>query len=49
MNYTFKKIYMINIFNMLKLKLQEIADNFNLNYDELEELYLKDIKLFIES
>ena len=45
----FKKIYMTNIFNNMKEKLQKVAEEHGLNYEELEELYLKDIKEFIES
>lgn len=44
----FKKIYMKNVFDMLKEKLQKIAEEFNLDYDELERLYLQDMKNFIE-
>ena len=46
---TFKKIYMTNIFNSMKERLEKIAEEHNLNYEELEESYLKDIKLFIEN
>ena len=45
----FKKIYMINIYETLSKKLKILALNHNLKYEELEELYLKDIKNFIEN
>ena len=45
----FKKIYMTNVFNLLKIKLQEIAEEHNLDYEELEKLYLEDIKTYIQS
>jgi hypothetical protein len=44
----FKKIYMKNSFEMIKLKLLRIAEEFKLDYEELEKLYLKDIKEYIE-
>ena len=44
----FKKIYMINIYNTIKERLETVAEEHNLKYEELEELYLKDIKEFLE-
>ena len=44
---TFKKIHITKIFNHYKKKLEEISKEFNLNYDELEEKYLKDMKAYI--
>jgi len=46
---TFKNIYMTNIYNTIKERLEKIAEEHKLSYEELEELYLKDIKEFIES
>ena len=43
----FKKIYMTNIYNTIKERLEKVAEEHNLDYNELEELYLKDIKEFI--
>ena len=44
----FKKIYMMNIYNSIKERLEKVAEENNLKYEELEELYLKDIKEFLE-
>ena len=44
----FKKSYMKNAYDMMKLKLLRIAEEFNLDYEELEKLYLADIKKYIE-
>ena len=44
----FKKIYMTNAYELFKTKLQKIAEEFNLEYEELEKLYLQDMKNFIE-
>ena len=44
----FKKIYMKNVYDMLKEKLMKVAEEFNLDYDELERAYLQDIKNFID-
>ena len=44
----FKKIYMKNVYEMLKEKLLKIAEEFDLDYNELERAYLQDIKNFIE-
>lgn len=44
----FKKIYMKNAYELFKEKLQKIAEEFNLDYEELEKLYLQDMKNFIE-
>jgi len=38
---------MKNIFDSLSTMLKKIADKHNLDYNELEELYLSDIKSFI--
>ncbi len=43
----FKKIYMTNIYNTIKERLEKVAEEHNLDYNELEKLYLKDIKEFI--
>jgi len=43
----FKKIYMTNIYNTIKERLEKVAEEHNLDYNELEQLYLKDIKEFI--
>ena len=40
---------MKNSFEMFKVKLQKIAEEFNLDYAELERLYLQDMKNFIEA
>ena len=45
----FKKIYMKQVYDMFKDKLMNIAKEFNLNYNELEKVYLEDIKFFIEN
>lgn len=45
----FKKIYMKNIYEMLKQKLIKVAEEFDLDYNELERSYLQDIKNFIEN
>jgi hypothetical protein len=44
----FKKIYMKNTYEMLKKKLMKVAEEFNLDYDELERAYLQEIKDYIE-
>ena len=44
----FKKIFMTNCFEELKKKLKKVAEEFNLDYEELEKLYLQHIKNFIE-
>lgn len=41
---TFKSIFFKNVYDLLKIKLQNISTKYNIDYDELEELYLKDIK-----
>jgi hypothetical protein len=46
---TFKKIHITNIFNRYKKKLQEIAKEFNLNYNDLEDKYLIDMRTYIEN
>ena len=38
---------MTNIYNTIKERLEKVAEEHNLDYKELEELYLKDIKEFI--
>ena len=43
----FKKIYMTNIYHTIKERLEKVAEEHNLDYNELEDLYLKDIKEFI--
>jgi predicted DNA-binding protein (UPF0251 family) len=45
----FKSVFIQNIYNELKEKLLKIAKEHNLNYEELEELYLKDMKDFTEN
>lgn len=45
----FKKIYIKNIYNLFKERLMKIAETYNLDYDELETLYLKDMKEFINT
>ena len=42
----FKKIYMKNIFEQLKTTLEKISKENDIPYEELEEIYLKDIKDF---
>ncbi len=44
----FKHIFIQNIYNELKVKLTKIAKEFGLNYEELENKYLKEIKEFLE-
>lgn len=44
----FKYIFMKNSFETIKKKLQDIAEEFNLDYEKLEKDYLEDIKKFIE-
>ena len=44
----FKKIFMKQAYENFKEKLLKIAEEFNLDYEELEQLYLKDIKDSIE-
>ena len=43
----FKKIYMTNCVAMYKVKLQKVAEEFNLDYAELEKLYLQDMINYI--
>ena len=43
----FKQIYMTNIYNTIKERLEKVAEEHNLDYNELEELYLKDVKEFL--
>ena len=42
----FKKIYMKNVFEQIKATLMKISEEHNIPYEELEEIYLKDIKEF---
>ena len=42
----FKKTYMKNIFDQLKITLEKVSEEHNIPYEELEEIYLKDIKDF---
>ena len=42
----FKKTYMKNIFEQIKATLVKISEEQNIPYEELEEIYLKDIKDF---
>ena len=44
----FKKIYMTNCVEMYKTKLKKVAEEFNLDYAELEKLYLQDMINYIE-
>lgn len=46
---TFKKIHFTKIFNHYKKKLEEISKEFNLDYNELENKYLKTMKDYIEN
>lgn len=45
----FQKIYMENIFKILSEKLKKISEKHLLNYEDLENNYLHDIKTFIEN
>ena len=38
---------MTNIYNTIKERLEKVAEEHNLDYNELEELYLKDIKEYL--
>ena len=42
----FKKVYMKNTFEQIKITLEKISEEHNIPYEELEEIYLKDIKAF---
>ena len=42
----FKKMYMKNIFEQIKATLVKISEEHDIPYEELEEIYLKDIKEF---
>ena len=42
----FKKMYMKNIFDKIKATLEKISEEHDISYEELEEIYLKDIKDF---
>ena len=44
----FKKIYMKDIFNLLSNRLKKISEKHNIDYEELENKYLSEIKFFIE-
>ena len=45
----FKKLYMKNIYETLSKKLKILSINYNLDYEELKEKYLSDIKLYIDN
>lgn len=40
----FKKYYYTQIYELLKTELKKIAEEFNLDYNELENTYLNDFK-----
>jgi len=44
-----KKTFMRNILNSLSQMLTKIAEKHNLDYEELEEFYLTDIKNFLDN
>lgn len=43
----FRKYYYTQIFNLLSNELKKIAEEFNLDYKELEEIYLSDFKPYL--
>lgn len=43
----FRKYYYTEIFNLLSNELKKIAEEFNLDYKELEETYLSDFKPYL--
>lgn len=43
----FRKYYYTSIFNLFKEQLINIANEFNLDYKELEELYLSEFKEYL--
>lgn len=44
----FKKYYYQSIYNLFKKQLEKIAIEFNLDINELEELYLSDFKEYLK-
>lgn len=43
----FRKYYYNSIFQLFKQELEKIANEFNLDYQELEDLYLSDFKKYL--